>query len=241
MNNKMKIAVLSDTHGLVREQVQEMIGECDAIIHAGDINSQKILDEIVEAGREKVPFYVVRGNNDKDWAKEIPETLQFELQHVKFFLVHNKKDIPENLSDIQIIIYGHSHKYSEEEKEGRLWLNPGSCGKRRFHQPITMAILTLEDEKWEVERIDILHEQQEGKEVPSTKITQRDLAAVIPKILTGMEKGQTVEQMAKKLGVDSEFVEEICRIRVTHPGVTVDGIMNKIEVNAVVGASKDLN
>lgn len=241
MNNKMKIAVLSDTHGLLREQVRKMIGECDAIIHAGDINSQKILDEIVGAGREKVPFYVVRGNNDKDWAKEIPETLQFELQHVKFFLVHNKKDIPENLSDIQIIIYGHSHKYSEEEKEGRLWLNPGSCGKRRFHQPITMAILTLEDEKWEVERIDILHEQQEGKEVPSIKITQRDLAAVIPKILTGMEKGQTVEQMAKKLGVDSEFVEEICRIRVTHPGVTVDGIMNKIEVNAVVGASKDLN
>lgn len=241
MNNKMKIAVLSDTHGLLREQVQEMIGECDAIIHAGDINSQKILDKIVGAGREKVPFYVVRGNNDKDWAKEIPETLQFELQHVKFFLVHNKKDIPEDLSGIQIIIYGHSHKYSEEEKEGRLWLNPGSCGKRRFHQPITMAILTLEDEKWEVERIDILHEQQEGKEVPSTKITQRDLAAVIQKILTGMEKGQTVEQMAKKLGVDSEFVEEICRIRVTHPGVTVDGIMNKIEVNAVVGASKDLN
>ena len=241
MNNKMKIAVLSDTHGLLREQVREMIGDCDAIIHAGDINSQKILDEIVEAGREKVPFYVVRGNNDKDWAKEIPETLQFELQHVKFFLVHNKKDIPENLSDIQIIIYGHSHKYSEEEKEGRLWLNPGSCGKRRFHQPITMAILTLVDEKWEVERIDILHEQQEGKEVPSTKITQRDLAAVIPKILTGMEKGQTVEQMAKKLGVDSEFVEEICRIRVTHPGVTVDGIMNKIEANAVVDASNDLN
>lgn len=241
MNNKMKIAVLSDTHGLLREQVRKMIGECDAIIHAGDINSQKILDEIVGAGREKVPFYVVRGNNDKDWAKEIPETLQFELQHVKFFLVHNKKDIPENLSDIQIIIYGHSHKYSEEEKEGRLWLNPGSCGKRRFHQPITMAILTLEDEKWEVERIDILHEQQEGKEVPSIKITQRDLAAVIPKILTGMEKGQTVEQMAKKLGVDSEFVEEICRIRVTHPGVTVDGIMNKIEANAVVDASNDLN
>ena len=241
MNNKMKIAVLSDTHGLLREQVQEMIGECDAIIHAGDINSQKILDEIAGAGREKVPFYVVRGNNDKDWAKEIPETLQFELQHVKFFLVHNKKDIPKNLRDIQIIIYGHSHKYSEEEKEGRLWLNPGSCGKRRFHQPITMAILTLVDEKWEVERIDILHEQQEGKEVPPTKITQRDLAAVIQKILTGMEKGQTVEQMAKKLGVNSEFVEEICRIRVTHPGVTVDGIMNKIEANAVVDASNDLN
>ena len=153
MKNKMKIAVLSDTHGLLREQVKEIIGECEAIIHAGDINSQKILDQIAAAGQKNDPFYVVRGNNDKEWAKDIPETLEFELNHVKFFLVHNKKDIPEDLGDIQLIIYGHSHKYSEEEKEGRLWLNPGSCGKRRFHQPITMAVLTLEDGKWSVERI----------------------------------------------------------------------------------------
>lgn len=187
MKNKMKIAVLSDTHGLLREQVKEMIGECEAVIHAGDINSQKILDQIAAAGRKNVPFYVVRGNNDKEWAKDIPETLEFELNHVKFFLVHNKKDIPEELGDIQIVIFGHSHKYSEEEKEGRLWL--------------------------------------------------KDLASVVQKICAGMDKGQTVEQMAKKLGIDSGFVEEICRIRVTHPGVTVEGIVNKIEVNTVVGAS----
>ena len=187
MKNKMKIAVLSDTHGLLREQVKEMIGECEAVIHAGDINSQKILDQIAAAGQKNVPFYVVRGNNDKEWAKDIPETLEFELNHVKFFLVHNKKDIPEELGDIQIVIFGHSHKYSEEEKEGRLWL--------------------------------------------------KDLSSVVQKICAGMDKGQTVEQMAKKLGIDSGFVEEICRIRVTHPGVTVEGIVNKIEVNTVVGAS----
>ena len=187
MKNKMKIAVLSDTHGLLREQVKEMIGECEAIIHAGDTNSQKILDQIAAAGQKNVPFYVVRGNNDKEWAKGIPETLEFEFNHVKFFLVHNKKDIPEELGDIQIVIFGHSHKYSEEEKEGRLWL--------------------------------------------------KDLSSVVQKICAGMDKGQTVEQMAKKLGIDSGFVEEICRIRVTHPGVTVEGIVNKIEVNTVVGAS----
>ena len=187
MKNKMKITVLSDTHGLLREQVKEMIGECEAIIHAGDTNSQKILDQIAAAGQKNVPFYVVRGNNDKEWAKDIPETLEFELNHVKFFLVHNKKDIPEELGDIQIVIFGHSHKYSEEEKEGRLWL--------------------------------------------------KDLSSVVQKICAGIDKGQTVEQMAKKLGIDSGFVEEICRIRVTHPGVTVEGIVNKIEVNTVVGAS----
>ena len=233
MKNKMKIAVLSDTHGLLREQVKEMIGECEAIIHAGDTNSQKILDQIAAAGQKNVPFYVVRGNNDKEWAKGIPETLEFELNHVKFFLVHNKKDIPEELGDIQIVIFGHSHKYSEEEKEGRLWLNPGSCGKRRFHQPITMAVLTLEDGKWSVEKIEIPHEGN----TDSVTIAQKDLASVVQKICAGIDKGQTVEQMAKKLGIDSRFVEEICRIRVTHPGVTVEGIVNKIEVNTVVGAS----
>lgn len=233
MKNKMKIAVLSDTHGLLREQVKEIIGECEAIIHAGDINSQKILDQIAAAGQKNVPFYVVRGNNDKEWAKDIPETLEFELNHVKFFLVHNKKDIPEDLGDIQLIIYGHSHKYSEEEKEGRLWLNPGSCGKRRFHQPITMAVLTLEDGKWSVEKIEIPHEGN----MDSVTIAQKDLPSVVQKICVGMDKGQTVEQMAKKLGIDPGFVEEICRIRVTHPGVTVEGIVNKIEVNTVVGAS----
>lgn len=233
MKNKMKIAVLSDTHGLLREQVKEIIGECEAIIHAGDINSQKILDQIAAAGQKNDPFYVVRGNNDKEWAKDIPETLEFELNHVKFFLVHNKKDIPEDLGDIQLIIYGHSHKYSEEEKEGRLWLNPGSCGKRRFHQPITMAVLTLEDGKWSVEKIEIPHEGN----MDSVTIAQKDLPSVVQKICVGMDKGQTVEQMAKKLGIDPGFVEEICRIRVTHPGVTVEGIVNKIEVNTVVGAS----
>ena len=210
-----------------------MIGECEAVIHAGDINSQKILDQIAAAGRKNVPFYVVRGNNDKEWAKDIPETLEFELNHVKFFLVHNKKDIPEELGDIQIVIFGHSHKYSEEEKEGRLWLNPGSCGKRRFHQPITMAVLTLEDGKWSVEKMEMPHEGN----TDSVTIAQKDLSSVVQKICAGMDKGQTVEQMAKKLGIDSGFVEEICRIRVTHPGVTVEGIVNKIEVNTVVGAS----
>ena len=126
----MKIAVLSDTHGLLRPEVLRIISECSAVIHAGDINSQKIIDEMKEALKPGAPFYIVRGNNDKEWAEHLPHHLEFTLAGVNFYMVHNKKELPQELSDRQIIIFGHSHKYFEEVKDGRLWLNPGSCGRR---------------------------------------------------------------------------------------------------------------
>ena len=112
----MKIAVLSDTHGLLRPEVLEQIESCDALIHAGDIGSQ---------------------------------------DGVNFCVVHEKKDVPWNLEETQIVIYGHTHKYEEREKEGRLWLNPGSCGEKRFFDAPSMALLYLEDGKWRVEKVDI--------------------------------------------------------------------------------------
>ena len=63
----MKLAVLSDTHGLLGSEVKKIISECDAVLHAGDIASQKIIDEIEKAKRADAPLYIVRGNNDKEW------------------------------------------------------------------------------------------------------------------------------------------------------------------------------
>ena len=159
----MKIAVLSDTHGLLHPEVKKIISECDAVFHAGDINSQKIIDEMKTAAKPKAPFYIVRGNNDKEWAEKLPHYEEFTLAGVNFYMVHNKKDIPANPGDRQIVIFGHSHKYLEEIRDGRLWLNPGSCGKRRFNQDITMAVLVIEDGTWSVERIDIPHEVPSGE------------------------------------------------------------------------------
>ena len=154
----MKIAVLSDTHGLLRPQAAKVISECDAVIHGGDINSQKIVDEIRAAAKESAPIYIVGGNNDKEWAEYLPHHLEFTLEGQNFYLIHNKKELPDELGDRQIIIFGHSHRYFEERKEGRLWLNPGSCGKRRFGQDITLAVLRIEDGAFSVERIDIEQE-----------------------------------------------------------------------------------
>lgn len=152
----MKIAILSDTHGLLRPQVVEHLKAADAILHGGDINKQSLVDELKQYG----PLYVVRGNNDKEWAENIPHDLCVSLGGKSFYMVHNKKDVPANLVNVDVVVYGHSHKYACEEKNGVLWINPGSCGPRRFHQEITMIMLEICGEQIRIEKINIPHEMQ---------------------------------------------------------------------------------
>lgn len=148
-----KIAILSDTHGLLRPEVLDRIAGCDVIIHGGDINKPEIIDRL----KEIAPVYVVRGNNDKEWAENIPESLTFQIEQCRFFVVHNRKSVPKDLHDTDVVIYGHSHKYAEQMVDGVLWLNPGSCGKRRFDQEITFAIMTVDGSNTEIEKITIPH------------------------------------------------------------------------------------
>ena len=151
-----RIIVLSDTHGLLRPEVLVVLPHADIIIHGGDINTQAIVDKL----REYTPLHIVRGNNDKEWAEGLPYSLRFTVEGVRFFLVHNKKDIPPGLSDIDVVIYGHSHKYACEERDGVLWLNPGSCGRRRFDLEITFAVMTIDDGQVQVEKAVIPHEKK---------------------------------------------------------------------------------
>ena len=150
----MKLAILSDTHGLLRPEVVEQLKTADAILHGGDINKQSIVDQL----RQYAPLYVGRGNNDKEWAEDIPHDLTITLDGVTFYMVHNKKELPATLNGVDVVVFGHSHKYVQEEKNGILWLNPGSCGPRRFHQEITMMMAELADGEIQGEKISIPHE-----------------------------------------------------------------------------------
>lgn len=150
----MKLAILSDTHGLLRPEVLEQLSTADAILHGGDINKQSIVDQL----SQYAPLYVVRGNNDKEWAEAISHDLTVTLEGVTFYLVHNRKEVPKDLSGVDVVVFGHSHKYLQEEKDGVLWLNPGSCGPRRFHQEITMMMAELTGGTLRVEKISIPHE-----------------------------------------------------------------------------------
>ena len=149
------VLILSDTHGLLRPEVLEYLSRADVIIHGGDINTQAIVDKLREYG----PLYIVRGNNDKEWAEGLPHSITFAVEGVRFFLIHNKKDIPADLSDVDVVVYGHSHKYACGERDGLLWVNPGSCGRRRFNQEITLAAMTVDGRHAQAEKVTIPHEK----------------------------------------------------------------------------------
>ena len=151
----MNIAILSDTHGLLRPEVVEYLKAANAILHARDINQQEIDGPSFGSA---APLYIVRGNNDKEWAEHIPHHLTVTLGGVSFYMVHNKKEVPADLPGIDAVVFGHSHKYFQEEKDGLLWLNPGSCGPRRFHQEITMMMAEVENGTLRVEKVTIPHE-----------------------------------------------------------------------------------
>ncbi|RON09915.1 YfcE family phosphodiesterase [Pseudomonas brassicacearum] len=138
----MKVGVISDTHGLLRPEALDALMGCEQIIHAGDIGSPEILDQLATIA----PLHVVRGNNDQDeaWAENFPDLLRFDVNGWQALLVHDFADIPVVLDPgIKLVITGHSHKPCIEWRGEQLYLNPGSAGRRRFKLPVTLALLEV--------------------------------------------------------------------------------------------------
>lgn len=147
-NNKIKIGIISDTHGILRPEVVKILETCDFIFHAGDVDKPELLDALRPLGK----LYVVRGNNDGYWAQNLRRSLTFTVGNVNFFMVHDRKDVAWELGNTQVVIFGHSHQYFCKEIDGRLWMNPGSCGRSRFGGDVTMAVMTVENGTWQVKK-----------------------------------------------------------------------------------------
>jgi hypothetical protein len=149
-----KIGLISDTHGLLREEALRALHGSDVIIHAGDVGDSNIL----EALRKIAPVVAVRGNVDtSEWAKSLPETAVVEAGEVNIYVLHdaNALDLDPKAAGFQIVVSGHSHKPGQTERNGVMFLNPGSAGPRRFHLPITVARLDLAVRTWRVEFLDL--------------------------------------------------------------------------------------
>ena len=237
-----RIAVISDTHNLLRPEVAEILKTCEAVIHGGDISGPETFAKLKENGR----LFAVRGNNDRDWAEEIPYVLEFELYGRRFWVTHKKKDIPKGV-DADVVIYGHSHRYAQDYRDGTLYLNPGSCGPRRFGQAITMAVLTVKetgqsadesqaeadvygnvDGGITVTRIDIPGSARQSARENVTVRREQVSADTITQIGRDLERGWTVSDIAARRKLSAELAEEIVRLYVTHPGVTPEQIMSKM-------------
>ena len=136
------VGVISDTHGLVRPEALAALAGVERIVHAGDIGAPDVLDAL---GRI-APVTAVRGNNDRErWAADIPETDVLEIGEVSLYVLHDlhELDLDPRAAGFAAVIAGHSHQPRMEERDGVLYLNPGSAGPRRFKLPISLARLTV--------------------------------------------------------------------------------------------------
>lgn len=136
------VGIISDTHGLLRPEAMKALKGVELIIHAGDIGTPGILDEL----RAVAPVVAVRGNMDTiQWARELPETEVVEIGEVFLYVLHDLAELDLNPAapDFRAVISGHSHRPCIEERNGVLFLNPGSAGPRRFGLPASVAVLHI--------------------------------------------------------------------------------------------------
>ncbi|MEN6578959.1 MAG: metallophosphoesterase family protein [Phycisphaerales bacterium] len=148
------IGVISDTHGLLRNEARGRLQGCDLILHAGDVGSPAVLEELGQIAR----VVVVRGNTDKGrWANELEEIEYVEVEGRRICVIHDidTLDLDPAAAGIQVVVYGHSHKPAVDWKDGILYLNPGSAGPKRFHLPISMALLWIDSEAIRAELVDL--------------------------------------------------------------------------------------
>lgn len=138
----MRVGIISDTHGLLRPEATQALQGVNLIVHAGDVGHPEILAKL----KSVAPVFAVRGNVDTQaWARELPETTVVEANGASLYVLHTLGDLhlkPE-AAGFQVVISGHTHEPKQYERNGVLYLNPGSAGPRRFHLPVTLAILEL--------------------------------------------------------------------------------------------------
>lgn len=214
----IRAAVISDTHGLLRPEVEKVISTCDVVIHGGDFSDQMLYHRL----NTRQPLYAVRGNNDNGWAKGLPLVRRFSLAGVRFIMSHDRADIPRDLKEEQVVLFGHSHKYYQQIEGGRLWLNPGSCGYKRFTLPLSMAVMTLRDGEHQVEPIWLDEEYGKSREDAERKAVEdegeRDRLFLIAKIMRFMKKGAKISWVADNLEVEPAFVGLVYQIVAACPG-----------------------
>lgn len=144
----MRIAVISDTHGLLRPEAVAHLRGVELIIHAGDIGSAETLAALRALGP---PLVAVRGNVDRGpWAQGLPETATVDAGGCRLLVLHDRHALDfappgsrgPGAAGFAAVISGHSHRPGiERGKDGVLYLNPGAAGPRRFRLPISMAWL----------------------------------------------------------------------------------------------------
>lgn len=149
------VGVISDTHGLLRPEAVAALQGSDYIIHAGDVGDPGILKQLSAIA----PVTAVRGNVDREkWARELPETNVLEVGSTAIYVLHDvgRLDLDARSARFAVVIFGHSHRPSQEMRNGVLFFNPGAAGPRRFTLPVSVGRLRIVGAQLSAEIITLL-------------------------------------------------------------------------------------
>jgi len=135
-----RIALVSDTHGLLRPEVVDALAGVTKILHIGDLGSPDVLEALARLA----PVHAVRGNVDRGgWAQALPETDLIDAFGHRVYLIHDlaRLDLDPAAAGVRMVLHGHTHRPEAEERNGVWYVNPGSIGPRRFQLPVSYAFL----------------------------------------------------------------------------------------------------
>jgi|SRR5579871_3921960 len=150
----MRVGLISDTHGLMRESALRELRGSDLILHAGDIGQP----EIVEALQALAPVVAVRGNIDTGaWAAAWPQTAVADAGPTLIYVLHDVHalDLDPAVAGFGMVVSGHSHQPGRVDRNGVVYVNPGSAGPRRFRLPVTVARIDFASRPWQIEFVDV--------------------------------------------------------------------------------------
>ena len=151
---RLRIGLISDTHGLLRPDALDHLRGCHHIVHGGDIGSPRILEALAALA----PLTAVRGNNDRDdWARHVPETAVVQCGAVRIYVIHDLSELAIDAAaeGVRVVVTGHSHQPRVEERGGVLYVNPGSAGPRRFRLPIAVGELVVDGDRVEARIVEL--------------------------------------------------------------------------------------
>ena len=141
----MNVGLISDTHGLLRDEAMEALEGSDLILHAGDVGGPEILAELSTLA----PVHAVRGNTDRGgWAESLPRTEVVTAGAVDIYMIHDieELDLDPHAAELDVVVYGHSHRPDVTWRDRVLYVNPGAAGHRRFTLPVTVGRLVVSND-----------------------------------------------------------------------------------------------
>jgi putative phosphoesterase len=151
------IGLISDTHGLLRPKVHDALKGVALILHAGDVGGSGILDEL----RLIAPVRAVFGNTDPAGEPELADEILINVDEVSLHVSHGHEcgsPTPARLADrydADVVVYGHTHRPLVTKIDGRLFVNPGAAGPKRFNLAPSVGRLTISGGNAEVEIVEI--------------------------------------------------------------------------------------